>query len=80
MLGLQEIRELLLICRSYQTLCDEEVILLNNENISRNPDFLYWCYDTFDLDGRTDAECKAEFWFYRNDLIFLLMFFDYQIQ
>lgn len=66
MLVLREIREWLLLCRSYKMLRDDEFNVLYKENISRNTDFAYWSYDTFDLDSMTDAECKAEFRFYRN--------------
>ena len=36
---------------------DEELV---EENNSRNPDFSYDAYDTFDLDNMEEAECKSE--------------------
>jgi len=29
-------------------------------NKSKNPDYPYWNYDTFDLDSMLDDECKSE--------------------
>ena len=46
----------------------EEYFLLNDLNTSKNLDFLYWQHDSFELDLLTDAECRSEFRFYRNDI------------
>ena len=37
-------------------------------NRSKNPDFPYWNYERFELDELTNAECNAEFRFYKNDI------------
>lgn len=63
--SLREMNELLLHSHSFGMLSDEEFNLIYNENSSRNPDFPYWTYERFDM---TDAECKAEFRFFRNDI------------
>ena len=34
----------------------------------KNPNFPYWNYERFELDGLTNAECNAEFRFYKNDM------------
>lgn len=47
---------------------DREFHLLYEANKSKNPEFPYWNYERFDLDEMTNAECKAEFLFYRNDI------------
>jgi len=59
----REARELLLLAHSENFLDDEEFLLLYDINSSKNPDFPYWQYDTFDLENLTEAECWAEFRF-----------------
>ena len=49
-------------------LTDEEFAVLYDLNTSKNLDFPYWKYESFDLDTFTDAECISEFRFYRNDV------------
>ena len=41
---------------------------INNANRSKNPDFPYWNYERFELDELTNAECNAEFRFYKHDI------------
>ena len=50
---------------------DEEFLLLFDINKSRNPDFPYWKYKSFELDSMSDDECRAEFRFYKNDVYLL---------
>ena len=45
----------------------QEFILLYDCHKSTNPEFQYWNYDRFDLDEKSNDECKAEFRFYRED-------------
>ena len=45
--------------------------MLYNLKTSKNPDFLYWDYQQFDLESLSDEKCKAEFRFYKNDIYFL---------
>ena len=40
---------------------DEEFVVLYNAFQSKNPDFSYGSYPSFDLDYLNEAECKAEF-------------------
>jgi len=47
---------------------DREFVLLYDANRSKNPDFPYWNYERFELDKLTNAECNAEFRFYKNDI------------
>ena len=47
---------------------DREFVLLYDANRSKNPDFPYWNYERFELDELTNAECNAEFRFYKNDI------------
>ena len=47
---------------------DREFVLLYDANRSKNPDFPYWNYERFELDELTNAECNAEFRFYKHDI------------
>ena len=47
---------------------DEELLLLLDDNTSRNPEFNYENYQRFDLDEIQEPECKAEFRFNKNDI------------
>ena len=63
-------RELLLeIAYAYGSnfINEQEFVLLYDCHKSTNPEFLYWNYDRFDLDEKSNEECKAEFRFYRED-------------
>ena len=42
---------------------EQEFVLLYDCHKSINPNFLYWNYDRFDLDEKSNDECKAEFRF-----------------
>ena len=44
-----------------QGLITDEVLLLLDLSIARNPEFSYDVYDRFDLDEIDQAECKLEF-------------------
>ena len=47
---------------------DEELLLLLDLNIAKNPEFSYDIYDRFDLDEIDEAECKAEFRIEKRDI------------
>ena len=47
---------------------DEELLLLLDDNPSRNPEFNYKNYQRFNLDEIQEPECKAEFRFNKNDI------------
>ena len=47
---------------------EREFVLLYDLHKSKNPEYPYWNYERFDLDEKTNDECKAEFRFYRNDI------------
>ena len=48
---------------------ERDLVLLYDLHKSKNPEFLYWNYERFDLDQKTnDNNCKAEFRFYREDI------------
>ena len=47
---------------------EREFVLLYDLHKSKNPEFPYWNYARFDLDEKTNDECKAEFRFYREDI------------
>ena len=58
-----------LVISSWQNIITaEEYFLLNYLNTSKNVDFPYCQHDSFELDLLTNAECKSEFRFYRNDI------------
>ena len=50
MSSLKDARDLALICHSQGLITDEELLLLLEENKSRNPEFSYDVYDRFDLE------------------------------
>ena len=47
---------------------EQEFALLYNCHKSTNPEFPSWNYERFDLDEKSNDECKAEFRFYREDI------------
>lgn len=71
MASLRDTRDCLLLSLDEKMIDDEEFILLNDLNSSKNPDFPYWQYYPFDLDFLSDEECKAEFRFWKNDIYLL---------
>ena len=71
MSSFRDTRNLLLESYSEKVIDDTEFFLLYDMNTSENPDFPYWNYDQFDLENISEAECKAEFRFYRNDIYML---------
>ena len=60
MSSLKDARDMTLISHSQGLITDEELLLLLEENTSRNPDFTYDAYDRFDLENMEEAECKSE--------------------
>ena len=68
MLILREAREVLLLAPDENIITAEEYFLLNDLHTSKILDFPYWQHDSFELDLLTNAECKSEFRFYRNDI------------
>ena len=71
MASFRETRELLLLAHSEHHLSDEDFSLLYDINTSHNLHFPYWQYSSFGLEDMTEAECWAEFRFYKNDVIHL---------
>ena len=68
MAAFRDVREMLLLSL-YEGFIDEtEFLLLYDVNLSQNPDFPYWTYGPFELNHMNDAECMAEFRFYKNDI------------
>ena len=61
MSSLREIGELLVDWYMNYVLSDEELVLLCNENRSKNLDLPYDEYGRFDLDEMADSECISEF-------------------
>ena len=76
MAALRDARELLLLLFCENHIDDVEFMLLYDINASRNPDFPYWQYQPFQLDSLSDAECMAEFRFYRHDIYTLADLFQ----
>ena len=58
---LKNVRNSLLIAHNNSLLSDEELLLLFDENSSKNPQFNDEKYERFDIDDIEEAECKAEF-------------------
>lgn len=76
MVPFREIHELLLLSHSDKYISDEEFILLYGINQSRNPDFPYWLYNSFDIMAVSEAECWGDFRMYRNDVLNLAHIFN----
>ena len=64
----KEAREKLWLKYDMKVINDEELLLLLDDNISRNPEFNYEKYQRFNLDEIQEPECKAEFRFKKNDI------------
>jgi len=58
---LKETRETLLASYYSNIITIEEYALLFEENSSNNLDFPYYNYPSFNLEGQSDAECRANF-------------------
>ena len=71
MASFRETRDILLHSYCSDLINETEFSLLYDLNKSHNPDFPYWKYPKFDLDAFSEAECKAEFRFYKNDIFTL---------
>ena len=68
MANLRETRNCIVYAYRKGFINDREFVLLYDVNTSRNPEYPYWNYEPFDLDELTNAECNAQFRFYRNDI------------
>ena len=68
MSSLKDARDMTLISHSQGLITGEELLLLLEENTSRNPEFTYDAYDRFDLENMEEAECKSEFRVEKRDI------------
>ena len=64
----KEAREMLLLNHDMKIIKDEELLLLLDDNTSRNPEFNGENYQRFDLDEIQKPECKTKFCFNKNDI------------
>ena len=55
----KEAREMLLLNHDMKVINDEELLLLLDDNTSRNPEFNYENYQRFNLDEIQEPECKG---------------------
>ena len=67
-----KVRNLLVKCFDDDDISEDEFLLLYDGNTSKNPDFPYDCYGSFDLNDMDSSECLAEFRFHKNDVPVLL--------
>lgn len=65
---LKDVRNALLIAHSRGLLSDAELLLLLEENSSKNPEFSYEKYPRFSIDRIEEPECKSEFRVEKKDL------------
>ena len=72
----REAREALLLANDLNLIDDEEILLLNDVNTSKNLEIPYWKYDKFDLDSLSDDECKSEFRVLKHDIYALVDVFN----
>ena len=68
MSSLKDASDMAVISHSQGLITDKELFLFLEENTSRNPDFSYDAYDSFDLDNMEEAECKSEFRVEKRDI------------
>ena len=60
-MSLHALQELLFLGHDHGAIDDEELLLLHEEFLPKNPDFSYENYDRLDLNDINDSECLAEF-------------------
>ena len=72
MSSFRDIRNLLVESFDDNNIYEDEFLLLYDANTSKNPNFPYDCYGSFDLNEMDDSECLAEFRFHKNDVPILL--------
>ena len=72
MASFRDIRNLLVENFDDNNISEDEFLPLYDANTSKNPDFPYDCYGSFDLNEMDDSECLAEFRFHKNDVPILL--------
>ena len=72
MASFRDIRNLLVESFYDGDISEDEFLFLYDVNTSKNPDFPYDCYESFDLNEMDDSECLAEFRFHKNDVPVLL--------
>ena len=68
MSNFREIRACIAYAYGNRFINEQEFVLLYDAYKSTNPDFPYWNYERFDLDEKTNDECKTEFRFDRKDI------------
>ena len=64
----EEFRLLLVVYYDANLISNEDFLLLYELFPSKSPNFPYEEYSRFNLDNMSEADCKAEFRFNRNDL------------
>ena len=72
MASFRDIRNLLVEGFYDGDISEDEFLLLYDVNTSKNLDFPYECYGSFDLNEMDVSECLAEFRFHKNDVPVLL--------
>ena len=68
MAGFKQAKEELLVAFCDNVIDAETFVMLYDINKSKNFDYPYETYDSFDLDNVSDDECRSEFRFYKNDI------------
>ena len=72
MASFRDILNLIIESFDDDNISQDEFILVYDANTSKNPDFPYDCYGSFNLKEMDDYECLAEFRFHKNDVPILL--------
>ena len=75
MASFRDIRNLLVESFDDGDISEDEFLLLYDANTSKNPDFPYDCYGSFDLNEMDDSECLAEFRFHKNIFYYYYYFY-----
>ena len=72
MASFRDIHNLIIKSFDDDNISEDEFLLVYDANTSKNPDFPYDCYGSFNLNEMDDNECLAEFRFHKNDVPILL--------
>ena len=72
MASFRDIHNLIIESFDDDNISEDEFLLVHDADTSKNPDFPYDCYGSFNLNEMDDNECLAEFRFHKNDVPILL--------
>ena len=72
MASFRKVRDKLLVSFCEEIINEDEFLLLYDANKWKNPEYPYWNYERFTLQGKSEAECKTDFRFEKYDIPLLV--------